>query len=182
MVSTAEGVTGQRQGFNISTAESAFLANTQNQVNEKIKAVEDQKAAAINAGNLDATNKADNDLAKLQDFNVKLTLAKANYALQLMSGARSQAQLDLTQQRGAFQNYIDTHKKKKKITITPQLPPIKVTIDKELKVVNSNTNTENQPAPINAVVPQIPSAVLSTNPTPQQNINPTLEQNLNPPL
>ncbi len=80
------------------------------------------------------------------------------------------------------QNYIDTHKKKKKKTITPQLPPIKVTIDKELKVVNSNTGTENQPAPINAVVPQTPSAVLSTNPTPQQNINPTLEQNLNPPL
>jgi len=80
------------------------------------------------------------------------------------------------------QNYIDTHKKKEKITITPQLPPIKVTIDKELKVVNSNTNTENQPAPINAVVPQIPSAVLSTNPTPQQNINPTLEQNINPTL
>lgn len=101
-VSTAEGVTGQNQGFNISTAEAAYLAGTQQEVNTRVKYVEDQKAAAISTGNLAAIQRADDQLAKLNEYNNQLTIAKANYALQLMSGNREQAQLELAQQQQVF--------------------------------------------------------------------------------
>lgn len=39
-VSTAEGVVGQRQGFNISTAELAFVADTQAKVTQAITEVQ----------------------------------------------------------------------------------------------------------------------------------------------
>lgn len=102
-VSTAQGVTGQNQGFNISTAEAAYLAGTQQEVSQRIKYVEDQKAAAINTGNLAAIQRADDQITKLNEYNNQLTIAKANYALQLMSGNREQAQLELATQSQKLQ-------------------------------------------------------------------------------
>ena len=94
-VSTAEGVVGQRQGFNISTAELAFVADTQSKVTQAITEVQNQKQAYIDQGNFNAANRADDQLQKLNEFNAQMTMAKANYALQLMGGSREQAQLEL---------------------------------------------------------------------------------------
>lgn len=102
-ISTTQGVIGQNQGFNISTAEAAYLAGTQQEVSQRIKYVEDQKAAAINTGNLAAIQRADDQIAKLNEYNNQLTIAKANYALQLMSGNREQAQLELATKTQALQ-------------------------------------------------------------------------------
>lgn len=96
-VSTAEGVVGQRQGFNISTAELAFVADTQSKVANTIKEVQNAKQAYLDQGNFNAANRADDQLQKLNEFNTQMTMAKANYALQLMSGSREQAQLELAQ-------------------------------------------------------------------------------------
>lgn len=102
-VSTAEGVVGQRQGFNISTAEQAFVANTQNQVQDRIKEVENMKASYISQGNLAAADRADNQLQALNEWNSHMTIAKANYALQIMAGNREQAQLELAKASQATQ-------------------------------------------------------------------------------
>jgi len=96
-VSTAEGVVGQRQGFNISTAEQAFVADVQNKVQDRIKEVENIKAAYISQGNLAAADRADAQIQLLNEFNTQMTIAKANYALQIMAGNREQAQLELAQ-------------------------------------------------------------------------------------
>lgn len=96
-VSTAEGVVGQRQGFNISTAEQAFVADVQNKVQDRLREVENIKANYISQGNLAAATRADDQIQKLNEFNTNLTIAKANFALQIMSGSREQAQLELAQ-------------------------------------------------------------------------------------
>lgn len=57
--STAQGVVGQRQGFNISTAEQAFVADVQNKVQDRVREVENIKASYISQGNLDAADRAD---------------------------------------------------------------------------------------------------------------------------
>ena len=101
-VSTAEGVVGQRQGFNISTAELAFVADTQAKVQAATKEIINQKQAYIDSGNFQAAQRADDQIAKLNEFNANLTIAKANYALQLMAGSREQAQLTLAQQAQAL--------------------------------------------------------------------------------
>ena len=102
-VSTAEGVVGQRQGFNISTAELAFVADTQSKVTQAITEVQNQKQAYIDQGNFNAANRADDQLQKLNEFNAQMTMAKANYALQLMSGSREQAQLELEKYKTELQ-------------------------------------------------------------------------------
>lgn len=99
MVSTAEGVVGQRQGFNISTAELAFVGDVQTKVQDRIKSVEDAKSSYITSGNLSAADRADQQLEKLNEWNTNLTIAKANYALQLMSGSREEAQLELSRMK-----------------------------------------------------------------------------------
>ena len=102
-VSTAEGVVGQRQGFNISTAELAFVADTQAKVTQAITEVQNQKQAYIDQGNFNAANRADDQLQKLNEFNAQMTMAKANYALQLMGGSREQAQLELEKYKTELQ-------------------------------------------------------------------------------
>lgn len=98
-VSTAEGVVGQRQGFNISTAEQAFVAGVQDKVTDRIKEVESVKASYIAQGNLAAADRADNQLQQLNEFNTQMTIAKANYALQIMAGNREEARLGLERDR-----------------------------------------------------------------------------------
>lgn len=96
-VSTAEGVVGQRQGFNISTAEQAFVADVQNKVEDRVREVENQKATYISQGNLAAADRADAQLQSLNEWNSQMTIAKADYALQLMAGSRDEARLGLEQ-------------------------------------------------------------------------------------
>lgn len=102
-VSTAEGVVGQRQGFNISTAEQAFVADVQNKVQDRVREVENIKASYISQGNLAAADRADSQLQALNEWNSQMTIAKANYALQLMAGNREQAQLELAQAQAKTQ-------------------------------------------------------------------------------
>ena len=98
-VSTTEGVVGQRQGFNISTAEQAYVASVENKVQDAIKEVENTKASYIAQGNLAAADRADSQLQSLNEWNSQMVIAKANYALQIMSGDREQAGLELQQAR-----------------------------------------------------------------------------------
>lgn len=98
-VSTAEGVVGQRQGFNISTAEQAFVADVQNKVLDRVREVENIKANYISQGNLAAAERADTQLQQLNEWNTQMTIAKAEYALKVMSGAREDARLGLEQDR-----------------------------------------------------------------------------------
>lgn len=102
-VSTATGVVGQRQGFNISTAEQAFVASVQNNVQDRVREVENIKASYISQGNLDAADRADAQLQSLNEWNSEMTIAKANYALQLMAGNREEAQLGMSQAQLALQ-------------------------------------------------------------------------------
>lgn len=102
-VSTAEGVVGQRQGFNISTAEQAFVADVQNKVQDRVREVEGIKANYIAQGNLAAADRTDSQLQALNEWKSQMTIAKANYALQLMSGSRDQAQLELAKAQAKTQ-------------------------------------------------------------------------------
>jgi len=102
-VSTTEGVVGQRQGFNISTAEQAYVASVENKVQDAIKEVENTKASYIAQGNLAAADRADAQLQSLNEWNSQMVIAKANYALQIMSGDREQAGLELQRAQAAFQ-------------------------------------------------------------------------------
>jgi len=101
-VSTGEGVVGQRQGFNISTAELAFVGDIQNKVQDRIKEVENTKAAYISSGNLAAADRADSQIQQLNEFNSQMIIAKANYALQLMAGNREEASLQLESEKLAL--------------------------------------------------------------------------------
>jgi len=102
-VSTAKGVVGQRQGFNISTAEQAYVADVANKVQDRIREVENIKANYISQGNLSAADRADSQIQSLNEWNSQMTIAKANYALQLMSGNREQAGLELQQAQFGLQ-------------------------------------------------------------------------------
>lgn len=102
-VSTAEGVVGQRQGFNISTAEQAFVADVQNKVLDRVREVENIKANYISQGNLAAADRADQQLQQLNEWNTQMTIAKAEYALKVMSGAREDARLGLETDRLALE-------------------------------------------------------------------------------
>ena len=113
-LSSAVGATGQRQGFNLSTAESAYLAGVQSDINGRIKAVEDQKAAAISSGDLAAITRADDNISKLTDMNNNIAIAKANYALQLLSGNREQQTLELNKEGQAF----DQENAKKQLSLS----------------------------------------------------------------
>lgn len=101
-VSTAEGVVGQRQGFNLSTAEQAFVADVQNKVQDRVREVENIKASYISQGNLAAADRADAQLQALNEWNSEMTIAKANYALQIMAGNRDEARLGLERDKVAL--------------------------------------------------------------------------------
>lgn len=102
-VSTAEGVVGQRQGFNVSTAELAFVADVQTKVEDRIKSVENAKATYIAQGNMAAADRADQQIQQLNEFNTQMTIAKANYALQIMAGNRDEARLGLEKDKFALE-------------------------------------------------------------------------------
>lgn len=101
-VSTVKGVTGQSQGFNISTAEATYLNNTQKEVQSRTKEIVDTKATYIANGDFEAAKRADDQIKALQEYENQLIMAKANYALSLMSGDREKAGAVLAEQRFAF--------------------------------------------------------------------------------
>lgn len=82
VLSSAEGATGQRQGFNLSTAESAYLSGIEADVNQRVKDVENQKAAAISTGNLAAIQRAEDNIAKLTEAQNNIALKKIELGLQ----------------------------------------------------------------------------------------------------
>lgn len=101
-ISTVKGAVGQGSGFNLSTAESTYLNNTQGEVQARTKELVDAKATYIANGNFDAADRADAQIQQLNEYNNQLTMAKANYALSLMSGDRETASLMLETQQAAF--------------------------------------------------------------------------------
>lgn len=94
-VSSAEGVTGQNMGFNISTAEVQFINSVQGQVDDKINEIVKSKADFIATGDFEAAKRADDAIAKLSEYNNNLIMKKAELALSLRSDQRSQDTLNL---------------------------------------------------------------------------------------
>ncbi|MCP5375198.1 MAG: hypothetical protein H6743_03780 [Rickettsiaceae bacterium] len=93
-VSTTEGVTGQRSGFALSTAELALIDDQQKKVDTAIKEIQDQKQAYISSGNAEAQARADAALAQLEDRKLQFILKRADLALQLGTAARQQSEFD----------------------------------------------------------------------------------------
>ncbi len=98
-VSTVGGVIGQSAGFNVSTAESAYLNNVQREVQARTQDIVNTKAQFIADGDFRAAERADQQIAQLQEYENQLVMAKANYALQIMQGDRDAARLALEGQR-----------------------------------------------------------------------------------
>jgi hypothetical protein len=104
-MSTVRGAVGQGSGFALSTAEMTFMNNTQAEVQSRTKEIVDTKANYIAQGDFQAAERADQQIASLREYENQLVMAKANYALQLMSGDREQANVVLNQQKFAFDQY-----------------------------------------------------------------------------
>lgn len=104
-ISTTKGVVGQGSGFTLSTAEMTYLNNVQGEVQARTKEIVDAKANYIAQGDFAAAERADEQIALLREYENKLIMAKANYALALMSGDREQANAILDQQKFAFDRY-----------------------------------------------------------------------------
>jgi YD repeat-containing protein len=94
-VGTAAGASGQRAGFNLSTAESTFIQGVQNEVDDRIGEIEKAKAAYISSGNFQAIERADKALSDLEDKKQQFMLNKATLALQKQSGERADETLNL---------------------------------------------------------------------------------------
>lgn len=94
-VSSAEGVTGQAQGFNISTAETQYINNVQNQVADRISEIEKSKADWIATGDFEAAKRADTAIAQLSEYQNNLIIKKAELALSIGASRRSDAELDI---------------------------------------------------------------------------------------
>lgn len=94
-VSSAEGVTGQSQGFNISTAEAQYINSVQGQVNDRIAEIEKSKADWIATGDFQAAQRADDAIAKLSEYNNNLIIKKAELALSIGQSRRQDAELDI---------------------------------------------------------------------------------------
>lgn len=105
-LSSAIGATGQSKGFNLSTAESAYLSAVQGDVNKRIQELENKKAAAISTGNFNAISAADTAIEKLNEYNNNLLTAKADYALKLMSQNVSERQLAMQERSQEFEQNI----------------------------------------------------------------------------
>lgn len=92
---SAVGSTGQRQGFNLSSGESMYLSAVQDSVNKRISEVENQMAAAINQGRVDAAEKAQASIDKLNEYNNNLIMKRADIAMNLVTQNQQQQQIDI---------------------------------------------------------------------------------------
>lgn len=89
-VSTAEGASGISQGFNLSTARLSLINNVQNQVQDRINDIVKQKESYIATGNIQAQQRADEAIAKLQEYNNNLIFKKVELALSYGQEQRAQ--------------------------------------------------------------------------------------------
>lgn len=89
-VSTAEGASGVSQGFNLSTARLSLINNVQNQVQDRINDIVKQKESYIATGNIQAQERADEAIAKLQEYNNNLIFKKVELALSYGQEQRAQ--------------------------------------------------------------------------------------------
>lgn len=96
-VSSGKGVTGQSMGFNISTAEVAFIDNLQQKADQRVQEIEKAKSAYISSGDLAAADRADKAIQQLNDYNNQLIMAKMDYALKKFGVEQEQTKLNLTQ-------------------------------------------------------------------------------------
>ena len=80
-VSTAEGVAGQSQQFNLSTARLSLINNLQGRIEDRIGAIEKEKQTYIDTGDFQAQQRADTQLAELRDYNNQLLFKQADFAL-----------------------------------------------------------------------------------------------------
>ena len=95
-VSTAEGITGQQAGFNVSSAELSFIASTQDKVAGAIKDIQVQKQAYIDQGLMDLATQLGDQEFKLIEASNNLVLQKANLALNVRGQQTSEAQFAQT--------------------------------------------------------------------------------------
>lgn len=102
-VSTAQGILGQGSGFNLSTAEHTYINNIHNEVFNRTKELVDSKATLIMQGDFQAAERADEQIARLKEYDNQLVMAKADYALRLMADNKDAARLALEQQRFSFE-------------------------------------------------------------------------------
>jgi len=82
-ISTAKGVVGQRQGFNISTAEQQYIATLEAKAEERIKQIEKEKENYIATGDFNASQRADASLRDLREVQNNLLFKKVEVAMQL---------------------------------------------------------------------------------------------------
>ena len=94
-VGTAEGASGQRAGFNLSTAESTFIKGVQDEVDARISEIQQQRDAYIAVGDANALQRADAALAQLEDKKTQMMLNKANYALGIFGAEQDQVGTDI---------------------------------------------------------------------------------------
>jgi len=107
-ISTAEGITGQRAGFNVSSAEMSFIASTQDKVAGAIKDIQQQKQAYIDQGLMDLATQLEDREFKLITANNDLTLRRADLALR-QSGQDIQEE-QFQQQFGLSQEQFEQNK------------------------------------------------------------------------
>jgi len=101
-VGTAEGASGQRAGFNLSTAEAQFIQSVQSDVDARIDEIQAAKAEFIASGNFAASERADKALAELEDKKQQFMMNRATLALQIGSGEREQQRIGLAERELTF--------------------------------------------------------------------------------
>lgn len=90
-ISTLEGGFGQSSGFNISSAEMAFINQTKERIDDRIQEIEKDKANFIATGDFEAEKAAKEELRKLKEFNANILFKQIDAALQFGSAKRSEA-------------------------------------------------------------------------------------------
>ena len=94
--STVKGVTGQRQGFNLSTAETDLIYRQEERVSARLEEINAQKQAYITTGDMAAADRADAQIQQLKDNAFQLSQARANAFYQKRQDERAAEQLDLS--------------------------------------------------------------------------------------
>jgi len=80
-INATKGIGGQTAGFNMSTANLAFMNSVQANIQDKKDEISKQKQDYIDSGNYEAMKRADDALAKLDDRDLQIMLKKADWAI-----------------------------------------------------------------------------------------------------
>jgi hypothetical protein len=82
-VSTGAGVTGQRAGFNISTAEAQYIKSIEDQAETRVREIETQMSEYISTGNFQAAQLAQQQMSELRQTQNNLILKRAELAMDI---------------------------------------------------------------------------------------------------